>query len=228
MKQNFLVSIEALLDTKMAVLGEMNVDFPMAVLTNDWAHRLVDDPSKHVGIIDRADFDKRFKERDETTLHKSHVTNYMTKLAMDLDKVYMDTITHPSLELPSLTINTYPYRLADQEIAEVTEVIGVIIGHSIPIDVKRLPIDKLTPSFLKDNYVSVTHTSFDEWMSIHHEELKTKPIPGINFFAPRVYLTFPDDHMTLESDPFVETAAHLVEFVGLEWLPPELFTVKTA
>jgi len=220
-EQRLLVSLDVLLDTRLATLAKMDIEYPSVVLENGWKTRDGDFYEQWIPDFDRELFNTHYwyRGRDGDVHTNSVMSGYMSRLIADITILRDGSESHPMAGTVAVDINIWPYKLGMVEGEQLKEVIREYIGKDLEVGIINIAPEELTPKAIRGSWCSFSIYNFDEWFSIHSEALLDTPIPSVICIAPRL-LKKPLDE-DIEMDPTLEVSGALVEFLGVEWITPQ-------
>lgn len=218
--QGLLVSLDMILDTRLAVLNKMDASYPEKVLLNGWKERDGDFYEQWIPNFDRDLFNTHWwhRGRDGDIHTNSLVTGYVARLIFDVKILLAGSYNHPKAEEPFVDINTYPYEFSKEESAELKEIISGLLPSGIKVGVVRINPKTLTPKVIRSRWCSFSIYNFEEWLSMHQEALLDNPMPSVVCITPRLLLKPLEE--TPDTDPTLEVTGALIEFLGMEYLTP--------
>ena len=218
--QNLLVSLDVLLDTRLATLAKMNMQYPQIVLENGWKNRSGDFYSKWIDGFDQDLFNTHYwyRGRDGDIHTNALMTGYMSRLMADVKILRAQSENHPLAGEITLDINIWPYDFADDEKEALKSVMREYLGD-IKVGIVRASPGSLAPKTIRGKWCSFSVYNFDEWFELHREALLDTPIPSVVCVAPRLLKKPLDEDMDI--DPTVAVSGALVEFLGVEWITPQ-------
>lgn len=226
--QNVLIDIDCLLDTR---LGLFHQAFPSAFKKLDLTSYCDRNHNRLWELfgISKKRWDKRWRERTVAAMESCQPTTLLFNLKPIIVNKYIDGKTSPVHDPLHLYINIYPYRLSDEERVEVVNAVREWTMEDIDIETVYLAPRKMTPSIIKERYQSIFMLDFVSWMETHGPELADARMPCVMFNVPAFVH---DDNKELMSaadresiDPFKLTQQSLAEYLSLELLSPELFSL---
>lgn len=220
-EQRLLISLDVLLDTRLATLAKMNDGYPEMVLSKGWKERDGDFYEQWIDGFDRAQFEEFYSKRGETNdIHtKSLVSGYLSRLIADITIIRGSSVNHPMAGNIGIDINIWPYMFSGTEEQGLKDALKTYIGDGINIEIVRINPSKLSPKAIRGRWAVFSMYNFDEWFVIHSEALLETPIPSVVCIVPRLLKKpLTDD---IETDPTLEVTGALVEFLGLEWITPK-------
>lgn len=220
-QQKLLISLDVLLDTRLATLAKMDASYPPIVLENGWKTRDGDFYEQWIENFDRDKFNTHYWYRgDEGDIHtNSLMTGYMTRLTADVNLIRDASENHPMAGGVVVDINVWPYKFSEEEKGVLAGVIREYLGEICEVGIVDIALEELTPKAIRSNWCSFSLYRFDDWFSIHNASLLDNPMPSVVCVAPRL-LHKPLTHSD-EMDPTLEVSGALVEFLGVEWITPQ-------
>lgn len=221
--QTYLIDVDMLLDTRLGTLAKMNPEYPTIVLSNGWHHRPGDFYEQWIQGFNRKEFDRLWAVRDNETMSLSLPTAYLPELVSDLNFMYTNSINHPHVEGNVLKVNIYPFLLTDDERDVLADIMRGYVGNGIKVEVVRIPPEDLTPERIRTEIDVMVRYDFDDWFTLHHEELLENKMPSKIYKAP-LLLKKPLDTIP-EIDYFTATSAALSEHISLEWLGVKMASI---
>mgnify|MGYP001221761483 CR=1 FL=1 len=220
-KLALLVSMDVLLDTRLAALNKVNPDYPAIVLANDWKNRSGDFFEQWIEDFDRELYNTHYwyRGRDGDVHTNSIMTGYMTRLIADITILREGATNHPMAGEVCVDINVWPYNLGSEEKEVFVGVIKEYVGSDIRVGIFSIAPEELTPKAIRGRWCSFSIYNFDEWLTIHSEALLDTPIPSVVCVAPRLLKKPLDEEVDM--DPTLEVSGALIEFLGVEWITPK-------
>lgn len=169
-KQVILLDIDMLLDTRLAVLSELNFEWVKKNLDNGYRYRLSDHWDDVDVGIDQQAYDAIYSNRNKIILHNARMTNIMYML-LDLIRNYEHELlsTNTMLSEVVLVINIHPYDLTDEECYRLLQCLTEYLGEMIKLRIINKPIEELSIHYM----VSLGYTQFivydiSKWLQYHY------------------------------------------------------------
>ena len=189
----FLVDLDSILDTRLALLKDMLANDELLNMLIGYRDRIYDRP-------DGLDYDlylDRYSKRDRSLLPNSLVTEIpamLSEMCMTLQKSYG---VGPFNQVPKIVLNFYPYELNDSEKAIIiSSFIESSVFNGVEVDHVYMNNAELTPHKLIDMNVTV-YISYnaEAWIADHGAlgTFDTQGCPGITLFAPLLITKETDD-----------------------------------
>lgn len=226
-----MVMVDALFDTRLAVLDRLDNTFPDKVLdTKGYHRRLTDEFHFLVPEINTAVFQKAYKERTGDDLANSVMTSMiiqLDKIVTDLERSYVNG--DPEAAIPIIEINVFPYVLHAWELEELAEVIKEQVGFICEVNVVRIAYKQINIDFLRNgNYGALIVYDVNEWLFNAMQGLDKHPlgVPHILVVAPALFPSREKvkelEHLRAPNnkpiDPFDALTMQLAELVAMRFI----------
>lgn len=212
MNQNILVSLDALLDTRLGTLFRLGQDRAESVLFNGYRDRDSDRWGDLGTEIDQQAYQQAYRQRDVETLKVSRPTAIAPVINQITNALGKAAIKAPIVERIRVDVNVYPYRMTDELKAMIAGAVNEWVSVDTLVDVVDIPPSEITPRYLDRHYAAVILYDFDEWLNHQHEALIECPIPTITIIAPALYA----NERPTEKDMRVEGTEITSAFAALE------------
>lgn len=227
-----LVSLDALLDTRLATVSRLDQQAACRLLQHpDYYTRQIDDFASLCGI-DRERFAAAYAQRDVETLKRSlitHIPFMLHELMRHLELSEDDTPFETAL---GLDVNVWPYELSEAESDALTLAVMVRAGHQTIPRVVRIAPEALTPARIKSEYSGMILYDLREWLQHHVEAFAAIPCPRVTVLVPALFherIPEPEEYLTegirRDVSPFELTRLGAIEMVGLDFIRPSLFSI---
>lgn len=222
------VEFDAIFDTRAALLSTYGEEALVVNLTDEYFSRLLD---KFNGI-DYNEFKEKYKERNKKLLLGSATTPIVFMISDFVSSTIKNSINGPELMEPSIVINTYPYKLTDEELILIRDTFINITKGYAQISFVFMTAEDITPKYLRDNISIAIMYDYTIWLEHHSSTnmLKLIPIPTITLIAPAIFFKEPDKiliakHSKEGLDPFKAMQELAAPFIDLKLLPIYLFSI---
>lgn len=188
MRQNALIDIAMLIDTRYGTLLQIDPEAAVEIVKDEWyLTRDTDDFEKvSGGKLTNAAYKELYAKHDVKSLVYGVMTDFVVNLRTDIKQGIGDIERIHSDVVFSLEVNTFPFDLLPQE----TEVIKVAIERLLPVsaEVKMVYIDwrDLTPPILTSRYEMMAIYNYEDWLSHHVDGLSQHPITDFCLITPRI------------------------------------------
>jgi hypothetical protein len=182
-RQSLYVTLDSLLDTRLATLAGISETLAESLLTSGkWHSRRTNALHWIDERIDTALFQKRYQQRDNDLLQSA----VMTQMVILIADMAIRASGHISLSgepfTINITINAYPYRLPASTRKAFEEVLREYITFG-DLHWVSLPVMAETPGTL-GRFDTVIRHELDEWLHAHHEHLKHGSMAGTEVYFP--------------------------------------------
>ena len=148
-KSRLLLSLDDLLDTRAGTLCDLNPKLTAELLLDPaYAERIID----VFKGFNKANFDKRYKERDKKVLSLSTSTKVGVIIFDFVQRVVNRNLESPFSMDPVVHINMYPYNLTEKEQGYIRAAVLAKLPIKPEVDFVNLSPEQITPQLLKENY----------------------------------------------------------------------------
>ena len=180
------VDLDTMLDTRLGTLLTLGEEkFNKNFDPKKYFNRTIDEFPDY----DFKEFRKLYSNRDKRTLLKS-ISSYIPKLVMDYARsAWGSMYTTPWSYVPRVVLNTYPYKLTDNELNIIK--LGIVQSNYENIDILDIhkSPEELTPEYLLNTKIDmIVMYDFYMWLDIHtrNKNLEKTPIPTIEVVTPKL------------------------------------------
>ncbi|AQT28094.1 putative virion structural protein [Vibrio phage pVa-21] len=228
--QNLLIDLDTLIDTRFGLIYQR---FPKAFRKLDVYAFCTRDHNRIWELLgcDEKTWAAQWDKRDIATIESSKPTALLLNLKEIIVARYAQGKTSPVHHPMTISVNTYPYRLSKEALDEIKASVKHWTFSDIEVHTVHLAPAMLTPDAIKTNYQSLFIYDWVEWMTIHRDALQSCKIPTVTFHVPSyIYDNSPElmeAAMRSDTDPFAQMARYLSEYMAVEIVKPELFTLPT-
>ena len=170
----------------------INPDWVLPLIQNGYLDRLHNTLSKFNPEIDDFAVKYLWEARGIGILKLSPRTNMLDLLAAYISISATGDPEHPQALDYRLVINTYPYDFTTEELRELFICLKQILAVKQLTRI-HLPLDKLTPQYLKEHFNRFIIYDFNDWLQWHNDALITYKIPLVVCVAPLCYLPGMED-----------------------------------
>ena len=224
-----LVFLDALLDTRIGVIGERNPELAGKILSSGkYFNR---DFDQFEGVTNE-DFKKLYELRDSDTLPHCVVTN----VSYFLQRLIKDAITADSMapcdDKLIVHLNIWPYTgLTQAELDCFRDVVRFYTYSYAEVVVIDKPIAEFTPVFCKENYDIIVMYDYELFIETHAAALEKTQIPAVSLVAPAMYRKeLPqgedaEEIKKLSMNPYAAIEMALAPVIGLKLMPVSLFCI---
>jgi hypothetical protein len=211
-----LINIDALFDTYLACVFDINQSWVLPLIKNGYKTRNHNTLSRFNPQINDDLIKDRYIHRDINIIRQSKQTNIVNLLANKISESNSD-FDHPEAIDYKITINTYPYEFTKEELVFLFKTLKYVLQVK---ELKRvhIPIENITPQFLKEKYNTFIFYDIDEWLAHHRFLLRDCRMQFVKFIIPLCYREGMEDKEEYEEAQEAITDA-LKAFVELEFVP---------
>lgn len=229
------VPLDVLLDTRIGTVAKLGGnDLVLQVLSGNY-HSRQDD--KFPGVNVEA-FKSMYANRDVATLSLSTLTGALPLIERIVASLMKQALVRPFHEGVRIVVNTYPYRLDEEDQKQVMAMLAVKMNVfsqvEIPFKLETvfLSDQELTPQYCKANFSAMLMYDYENWLKLQQEKLLRQPMPEVTLYAPALYFAqTPTDEQVRELktqyawSPFEAIEKAVRGGVFLQLLPVEIFSI---
>ena len=232
-KQCVLVEMDALLDTRLAVLASLDQEAAVKALASpEYYGRQIDDFSALTGVSREA-FKDAYTKRDVEMLKRSIMTMVPLMLNELIGKLEQDEAESPYVDSVEVEVNVWPYELDHDELDGLQKAIMAYSGVETPVRMVRTHPMELTPAFIKAQYTGMILYNFRDWFEYHKDAFATTKAPGLIILAPALWgekIPTPEEYLTEgvnpDISPFLLAEVALLDCFQLQLLQPAIFSIR--
>ena len=231
MKRRIYVSLDDLLDTRLATLIRLDEQLAGEVIECGYRDR-VSDRWQELGVdVDQDAYERLYADRDGETLAIARPTNAVLmihEMTAELEKLAVNT---PMVDGITLDVNLWPYRMSQQVIDEVLNAIRFNLSPTVSVDSVFFSPQELTPELIDRSWDGLLMYDFNGWLTHHHEALMNKRMPRVSFIAPTLFAnkTPTEDEVTFDGmgavSPFAALEISLTEYLMLQMVDARYFSL---
>lgn len=190
--QVILIDIDALLDTRLAILYRLNPTYVNTNLNNKSYYKRISDEWSRLGEgIDQKEFEELYNNRDKSILAESTVTEMLPHL-LHVISMYKEEVIYAPGKTGNIyiVVNLYPYDLTDEEKEQLILVLSHYIGEGIPVRIIELSPEETKLSKLVGlGFTQYILYDFIDWMQLHYKELNSdgglEVFPSFQIIVPK-------------------------------------------
>lgn len=180
-----LIELDTLLDTRLATVSFLDPLHPSTLLRTTYRSREHDRFQSKLFSV--ADYQQSYANRNVQTLQASAPTA-MAKYLWDTfteEASLRESIAGPYIY--DIDLNTFPYRLQDNECEELQRILYVQFPTVRNVRVLYLDTKLITPLYLKTGQYSM-YVLYDlqKWLELHVKEFEHVCIPRVSLIAPKL------------------------------------------
>jgi hypothetical protein len=220
--QTFMVDLDSIFDTRLATLFlHDQKSAEQSISTIDYYRRK--DDSFHNTPFEV--FKTLYKDRNIETLKHSIKTPFVSFLLDFVKGTYQNSVNGFEQKKPKILFNIFPYKISEEDLTAIRDVfIGLTSGFSL-LEFIDLPIEQITPIFLRDRIGAFSLYNYTDWLEIHaaNDNLKKVSIPAVSLFGPKLHfkkVSVEEKNFLLQNkiDPFDQLQKLANPFVNLKLL----------
>lgn len=187
-KHHILINIDTILDTFLSSVEKVNPEWKTLLLSDKkYINRVTNNLSYYFPVIDNKKVMEEWNNRNKETLQMSKPTALLYRFYINRKSCYTTDTEAPGYRDLSITLNIYPYELDYEEIQIFREMIGSYF-FTEEVKVISKPINKMNPTWIKNNFQQVILYDFNEWMGTHIEGMKNSSLENVIFTFPIMLL----------------------------------------
>ena len=218
-----LVELDALLDTRLALIAEYSTACLSAVLkANTYHTRLAD---SYPGLTIEA-FQERYHRRQKSVLKHAIITPVADLVKSFVYRTLKQALNSPFHYQPKIIVNTYPYQLTE---AETTLIIHSLIGLTDQVaDVEAVyaSYDEIDPAYVKQHLSVMVLYDYTRWLDVHSVAGRFNKVtcPEVGLVAPQLY--FKEYDTKADHAAVFQSMEQLAQpFIALQLLPVKYFSI---
>ena len=219
----FYVSIDALFDTRLAALMIMDPGLVDKAIQNDYHGRIVDQFS----FVDNDELKGRLLSGDKAILKQAIVTPVLKLISRFIRQSLNSVVSSPIPIQPVVELNTFPYLLSSEEIEEMVLGLRAVTQNLADIKVVYIPIEELTPEYVKNNYIQMAMYSYWDWLNVHFEKrnFDKHTCAGVVLHAPAILKDQEAKRIFQNTDIFNTLEGYFSPFIKLNLVDVSYFCV---
>ena len=232
-RQNLLVFLEDLVDTKLALLAAKWPDKYAALDKKKYQERIY---WKVWDVFDvpEEEWNEAWNQRNIDFLAEvfSGEEVFVTPLLLDLHSMLLTNVARSLstdiFDKVTIFINTYPYVFSSDGVESLKESLITYLPINTKINVLNLDLETLTPDVIKDQFDGIVMGELKAWLEIHYKALINTQIPQVEIYYPKVFGHYDTENITAalksNDDLFAKTRFYLAEYVSIVDLDVALFS----
>lgn len=218
-----LIELDCLFDIRMAILLKMGDDEASAAFKHGYYDRISD----YFPGVDYEKFKELYAARDKSILQNAILTplgGLLREFALETLKNINNSPFHMK---PAIVINTYPYKLNNDEANIIIEGVKMLTNGACDIECVNLSPLELTPLYLKLNLSMLALYEYDQWLEVQalNGGWKKYTAPDVTLLAPRISMK-KLEHATRDLEQgFKEMEQNAAPFVNLKLINVDNFSI---
>lgn len=207
---SMLVSLDALLDTRLGTIGQFGREKYRGVLLSDYGSRRSD----HFDGIDMQEYRRLYKERGAVTLSLSMMTHIVSFIKDFVTRVNITSASAPVQVIPKVDINVYPFNPPEHICNRLCQALLANIGQRAKVSWVRYSPEDLHYDLVKHTYDHMVFYDLGEWLNAQVEDWEKR-----NRGLSDVTVVFPMLHMAQNIEDVPEEIATLADQINAELSP---------
>ena len=225
------VDLDSLLDTRLSTLYvHRGADYVKSVLDkrDNYFKRQQDEFEG----CSKADFRNLYERRDKFTLKQAG----RTEVLVFIKGIVLQAISKQNPEAvgtkPKLFLNTYPYKLTEQEDMLFLRLLMELTDKKCDIEIIHKDNKDLSLVYAKQNFKVMFMYDYSRWLEAHAESFKTFKMPDVELYGPAIYFgRVPTKEEEAEFKVTKKDAFTLMElgscmYIGLKLIPVSFFSLN--
>lgn len=185
--QHILIDLDALLDTRLGILHQLNPAAAVAVMQESYYTRLSDDFETYSGgLVTNVEYRAAWANRDSSVIEHSRVTNMMILVESMFLTLASNLINTPFFHETKLTVNVWPYKLSAEAEDMLLSCAQSIAGDLAKVGLVSMTPAELTPSWIKQELSALIIYDWEPWLVAQDEALIKLPMPEVVLFIPAI------------------------------------------
>lgn len=226
------VELDALLDTRLAVVHQISADAAVELVKNDAYYKRTRDDFSGLTGISHEEYRKAWEARDVSALRNAILTHMPLMLKELITKLEIDAAETPFADQLALEVNVWPYQLTPEETDMMQLAVMNFAGIETVPTISCYPPEQLTPEKVKKSYSGLIIYNFRDWLQHHMEQFQKWPCPRITCLAPALFhgeevdvKKLIQDDMRTDLSAFEMTEMACAEFLGVNLLDVRYFSI---
>jgi hypothetical protein len=231
--QTFLIDLDACMDTRLGALSQISLEGVTAIMRNKYWSRDTDDfELMSGGLITNAQFAAQYAIRDKETLKASMMTQLFSVLGPMTKELQYRQSQKVEIGTINVIINFWPYALDDDEKKMLMDAMSIYLAINVRISSAYIPPDHLTPKELDGLADIAIMYGYNDWLTLHLEELVKSRIPMMTIMGPQILYNkqilteelLNDPETGERRDPFKVHSLIMAEFLAVEFQSSSVFS----
>lgn len=221
---SLFIELDALLDTRIAILANMEGKVLENAILDDYHNRKID-------AFRGASFNEfrtLYDNRDKSILKETMVTGMAGLIKEFVEKTLKNITTSPFHNKPKIILNVHPYVLTEEEINVLVKSLVIITDGLSDVQVVNMSYDDITPMYVKANLSILVLYECYRWLETHsvNELFKKVTCPDVALFGPRIFFKEFNPNTKHEVDPLDAMEKIAAPLIGLILLPIDRFSIN--
>lgn len=212
------VELDALMDTRLGALYQLNPALAMSYLVDGFGQRTRDQFEKDGQKVSFEEFKAFYDKRDKTVLTNASVTPVLDMIQSYVRTSLKTTANSPIQTKPRIWINVYPYVLEDSEKQLIAKAVYRSTTEAADVLFMDSPPAGITPKFFNEEVTIAIMYRPDLWLEEHcsTELILKETCPSVSLYGPRMsFVDRVDDPSVDDFDIYMRAAAPLINLMLL-------------
>lgn len=223
-RSTLYVELDALFDTRMAILFQYGEEVVMEAFKENYANRRVDEfPG-----VDRADFEQRYAKRDRDVLLNAQITPVAEIIMEFIHRTIKASGATPFQYNPRVILNVHPYQLLSDEIEVIENGLRQITDDLCEIQVVNRSREEVTPTWVRQECQLLFMYDYWNWLELHsaNKNFEKTACPLVQLHGPALFKSSSaikevgsyDPFMALEiiSSPIIKVVHHSASVFSID------------
>ena len=180
------IDLDSLFVTRLGTLGIVDEGLISLALESNYMVRQQDS----FPALKKETFKQLYDLRDSETLKISPITScfkLLNELVFNTLKIAIDS---PDCTGVKIFLNIYPYKLTDQEIGDLMDLLVTSTKDKAQIEIISKTPDELTVDYCDNNLVALVMYDYNSWLeaNVLNGGFKRKNLTHIMLISPKLYL----------------------------------------
>lgn len=226
--QGVYIDIDALFDTRLAVLEYVDQELAVHNLKENWISREVDIPRHLPAEIYR----NLYRARNIDILALASPTNLIMAAKNWIGQAEAASVVSPRPITTRVFLNFWPYKVTKEEAGKLADMLHGQLGDTVPVTILNVAPEDLTVALCRKYFTCMFKYDWREWLEglAKSKELEKTMMPDVSLFVPKVYHDrLPNEEekareREVKLNPFKELELFTGRMVGLEFVDIEFFS----
>ena len=190
-KHRFCIDVECLFDFRLGTIATYSSKAYQDCFLSDIERYISRDHDRFhewTNTFDEASYLKHYTSRDINVFQNSIITNVF-KMLQEIKQELVSSNELKEEDTLEININLQHYTLKEEDQYALTLLFQKHFGYEYPVKLINVPIDKLTPTFIKSNFDVVFMYDFEQWSRFFvdpdkEDSLFNHPMGQVIFYIP--------------------------------------------
>lgn len=181
-----LTDLDCIFDTRLGTLVNIDNELADRIFEEDLYFDRLEDSFKE---LSKEDFYSYYKRRNKLILSNSPLTKILAFIQEFILGTLKNSINSPFKYEPKLIVNTFPYRLNEDEEKRILANLVYLTNESCEVElINNNPLD-IEPSFIKSQIAVWVAYEYAEWLEKYAEnkQLEKNLMPDVSLIVPAIF-----------------------------------------